>query len=328
MKVFVTGATGLLGSNVCTMLLERGDQPRAIARDLDAPDAKALREAGVEVVPGDITDLPSLISAAKGAEAVVHSAAMLGRPGATMEEGFPTNVIGAINLLSAAAANGNPPVIQVLTTTFFNPGDEPFSERSPLDLYFENKDVYSVTKRLAYVEGLARAAEGQDVRFMIPGAIYGPTICLDKGLGAANFNDRIVRSVRGEMPPQLPLPMPWVTARDCAFVCIEAIHKGERGKRYIAHADPSSRGTIAHVGNMACEMAGSAHRVRELTLEELEGPEMAKIYGPTMPILARNASNRSPTDSRWTEETLGYKPTPLAVGLKETLDWMRQVGVI
>ena len=42
-------------------------------------------------------------------------------------------------------------------------------------------------------------------------------------------------SVRGEMPPQLPLPMPWVTAEDCAFVCIEALEQGVTGERYIAH---------------------------------------------------------------------------------------------
>jgi len=117
-------------------------------------------------------------------------------------------VIGTVNVLSAAAAGGAP-VVQVLTTTFFNPGDKAFDERSPLDLLFLNKDVYSVTKRLAYVEGVARVLNGQDIRFMIPGAIYGPTICLEKGLGSANFNDRIVKAVRGEMPPQLPLPMAW-----------------------------------------------------------------------------------------------------------------------
>ena len=46
MKVFVTGATGLLGSNVCTMLIERGHQARATVRDLENPDAVALRKAG------------------------------------------------------------------------------------------------------------------------------------------------------------------------------------------------------------------------------------------------------------------------------------------
>ena len=163
---------------------------------------------------------------------------------------------------------------------------------------------------------------------MIPGAIYGPTICLEKGLGSANFNDRIVKAVRGEMPPQLPLPMPWVTAEDCAFVCIEAIDKGARGEHFIAHGLNEDSGTVAEVCNRACEMAGVAHRVRQLTKEELETPEMIKIYGPTMPLLAKTAPPKSRTDSRFTQERLGYVPTPLETGMRETLDWMRSVSVI
>jgi dihydroflavonol-4-reductase len=327
LKVLVTGATGLLGANVCTQLIARGHQARTVARSPDAPDANALRKAGVEVLAGDVQDLASLQKATEGVDAVVHSAAMLGRPGATMEEGIPTNVFGTINVLSAAAAAGGMPVIQVLTTTFFN-SEKGLSEHSPLDLLALNRDVYSITKRLAYVEGVARVASGQDIRFMIPGAIYGPTICLEKGLGAANFNDRIVKAVRGEMPPQLPLPMPWVTADDCAFVCIEAIEKGAKGEHYIAHGLPEDAGTIAEVCNRACEMAGVANRVRQITVEELETPENIRIFGPTMPLLAKNAVGKPRTDSRFTQERLRYKPTPLKTGMRETLDWMRQVGAI
>lgn len=326
-KVLVTGATGLLGSVVCTQLIARGDQVRAIARDLSVADVRALRDAGVEVVPGDVKDLESLHKAAEGVDAVIHSAAMLGRPGATMDEGFATNIVGTVNVLSAAAAAaGGAPVVQVLTTTFFNPGDKPFDERSPLDLFFTNKDAYSVTKRLAYVEGVARVLNGQDIRFMIPGAIYGPTVCLEKGLGSSNFNDRIVQAVRGEMPPQLPLPMAWVTAADCAYVCIAALDKGVAGERYIANGVPEEAGTIAAVCNLACEMAGVPHRVQEVSKDDLDSPEMIKRYGPTMPLLAKRASARPPTDTRYTQEKLGYAPTPLAAGLRETLDWMRSVG--
>jgi nucleoside-diphosphate-sugar epimerase len=327
MTVLVTGATGLLGSNVCAMLLARGRGVRAIARRLDALDARSLRDAGVEVVSGDVQDLESLRKAAAGVEGVIHSAAMLGRPGATMEVGFPTNVIGTLNVLSVAAEVGAP-VVQVLTTTFFDPGKGAFSEHAPLDLKFQNKDVYSVTKRLGYVEGVARVQSGQDIRFMIPGAIYGPSICLEKGLEPNNFNDRIVKAVKGEMPPQLPLPMPWVTGEDCAFVCVEALDKGVKGERYIAHGVPEEAGTVAEIGNMACEMAGVPHRVKQYTKDELDSPELFKIFGPTIPLLARNASARPPADTRFTQEKLGYRPTPLAQGLRLTLDWMRGLGSV
>lgn len=41
-------------------------------------DAVALAEIGVEVVRGDVTDADDVLHAAKGAEAVIHCAALLG----------------------------------------------------------------------------------------------------------------------------------------------------------------------------------------------------------------------------------------------------------
>ena len=46
--VFVTGATGLAGANVCKLLLERGDTVRALARA--GADADPLAALGVAVV--------------------------------------------------------------------------------------------------------------------------------------------------------------------------------------------------------------------------------------------------------------------------------------
>ncbi len=53
--VFVTGATGLAGANVCKQLIERGDAVRALARA--GADAGPLSALGVEVGRGDITDV-------------------------------------------------------------------------------------------------------------------------------------------------------------------------------------------------------------------------------------------------------------------------------
>ena len=52
--VFVTGATGLTGANVCKQFIERGDRVRALSRP--AADTGPLVALGVQIVPGDITD--------------------------------------------------------------------------------------------------------------------------------------------------------------------------------------------------------------------------------------------------------------------------------
>lgn len=326
--VYVTGATGILGANVCTELMAKGYKARATVRDMDAVDSRSLADAGVEVIPGDLKDRASLKRAIEGVDGVIHSGAMLGRPGATWEEGYATNVIGTLNVLSEAAAAGNVPVVHVLTTPFFDTSGGPFSEDSPLDLLCRNGDVYTTTKRLGYVEGVARVAEGQDIRFMNPGAIYGPSICVQKATGSHNFNDRLIKAIKGEMPTQLPLPMPWVTAGDCAFVCVAAWEKGEAGKRYLANGTPESGGTVAQIVNRACEIAGVPHRVGEYTKDQLDDPALIEVFGPTMPLLAKKAPARSASDSSKTEASLGWVPTSLDDGLTQTIDWFRQVGVI
>ncbi len=327
-KVLVTGATGIIGSSISTQLIAKGDRVRALVRSPNSVDAKALQKAGVELMPGDVGEFASVQKAADGMDAVIHSAAMLGRPGATLEEGFPTNVLGTINALTAAMAVGGIPVVQLITTTFFDMWDKPFTEFSPLDLLCRNTDVYTVTKRLAFVEGLGRVAAGQDIRFMVPGAVYGPSICVEKAMSANSYNDRIAKSIRGEMGPVLPLPMPFVTAEDCAWVVIAALERGTRGERYLAHGRTEEIDTLAALLNAACKVAGVAHRVSEIARGQLDSPEIVERFGPTVPILAKRTYPKPFSDSSFTQKRLGYVPTPHEKGFRDTLNWMKALKII
>ena len=327
-SVLVTGATGILGSAVCERLLKRGDRVRALVRRVDSADARALADAGVEVAPGDVADLASVKAATQGMEGVIHSAAVLGRPGVTLEACFSANVLGTINVLTAAAAAGGVPVVQVLTSTFFDRGDGPFSEHSTFDLLFRHDDPYSLTKRLAYAEGLARVAEGQDIRFVCPGAMYGPSICLEKTALPASFNGRLARAVRGEMPPQLPMQVTYVAADDCAYVCVGALDKGLKGERFISHGLAEESATIAEHCNRICALAGVPHRVEEIARDQLDSPEIIAQFGATMPALAKRVAPKPSFDDSHTRERLGYTPTSTAIGFPRTLEWMRANGIV
>ena len=72
MRIYVTGATGFIGTELVKELIEAGHEVRGLTRS-DA-GVKELKAVGAEVHRGDLTDLDSLRRGATGMDAVVHLA--------------------------------------------------------------------------------------------------------------------------------------------------------------------------------------------------------------------------------------------------------------
>jgi len=72
MRVFVTGASGFVGSAIVKELLAAGHQVLGLVRSQKA--AEQLKATGAEVCPGDVNDLELIKQAATQCEAVIHTA--------------------------------------------------------------------------------------------------------------------------------------------------------------------------------------------------------------------------------------------------------------
>ncbi len=72
MRIFITGATGYIGSAVAAALLGRGHELTALVRP--ETDSGSLRDGGAAIVAGDLASLPSLADSLSGYDAYLHVA--------------------------------------------------------------------------------------------------------------------------------------------------------------------------------------------------------------------------------------------------------------
>jgi len=100
--ILVTGGTGFVGSHLIRRMRQEGLAVRAVVRNPEK--AEGLRDLGVEVVLGDVSDKASLEKAVIGIERVVHLVGIIQEaPGATFQS---VQVEGTRNLVEAARRSG------------------------------------------------------------------------------------------------------------------------------------------------------------------------------------------------------------------------------
>jgi dihydroflavonol-4-reductase len=314
-KALVTGATGKVGNAVARALHERGDDVVALARDPDR--ARAVLPDGVAIARGDVTDAESLRGAAEGCELVFNA---MGVPEQWVpDEGVfeRVNARGAEAVVRAAREAGVRRVVHTSTIDVFEaePGgriDESRVATRPKSTAYERSKQHA--------EELALAARGDmELVLVNPAAVYGP------GPGSGSLEKQLFEPVaRGILPLLTPGGMGVVHERGVAAGQLLAAEHGRDGERYILcdrHA------TLRELAQTVVRVAGRGRVPAVLPvpiarLVAAAGDALAARFG-IAPLVSRGQLdfvlwNAAP-DSTRAQEELGWEPTPLEDGIRDSL---------
>lgn len=331
---FVTGATGLLGNNLVRELIADGFQVRALVR---SPDKAVRQFAGIEldIVQGDMLDVPGFAAALHGVDIVFHTAAYFrdsyqgGRHWAAL---YRANVDGTRALLDHAFKAGVRRFIHTSSIAVLHgaPGqiiDETMMrDEKAADDYYRSK-ILADRALLAFLE----AHPDFWAAMVLPGWMHGPG-----DLGPTQAGRTVLDRVQGRLPGIPPGSFSLVDARDVARAMIRANARGRRGERYLA---AGRHMTMADLLPMIAQAAGVHPPKRRIPLVVLRliaaGNELfARLTG--RPVLLSWAmvnaiaseNERSRYDHTKSERELGLSFRPIMQTLQDEIAWFRANGML
>ncbi|MCB9898902.1 MAG: NAD-dependent epimerase/dehydratase family protein [Planctomycetes bacterium] len=233
-RVFLTGATGFVGTALVERLVQRGDRVTALVRaSSSARTIDWLRKLGCAFVLGDVEpplhgETGELARAMDGSDLVVHSAAVIGYRRRAAGRMLRTNVLGTRRVASAALAAGIGRLVHVSSIAAVGVTDEPrlLDEDSLFDAWTLRAPYYD-TKRAAEDEVARAISAGLDATTVNPGAIYGPS-------RTASNSSNVVRTIVVRRPFVVPSGGINVVPLDTVVDgIVAAAEKGRTGRRYI-----------------------------------------------------------------------------------------------
>ncbi|MES3110052.1 SDR family oxidoreductase [Sphingomonas aurantiaca] len=283
MRVFLTGATGFIGSHVIPELLAQGHEVLGLTRS--NAGAHRLEAAGVEVHRGDLDKPETLASGAAAADAVIHCA---------FDHNFETFFANTkkdernIAAMGEALAGTQKPI---LITSGVGIGTPLIGGPATEDVLNPRHANPRIATELA---GAALIAKRVDVRTIRLPQVHDTT--------KAGLITPLIAEARraGAMAYLREGTTRWAAAHvsDVAKLYVLVLEKGEPGARYNASVEEgvTARAIAEAIGK------GTGLPVRSVTEDEV-----AHYFGWMAPFAALDMI----ASSAWTRARLGWEPTGL-----------------
>lgn len=307
MRVLVTGGTGYLGRAVVGALSSAGHDLTIFGRTASRSGLPG------RLVDGDVRDAAAVAQAAAGCDAIAHAAALVSIWRRRRQDFDDVNVGGLRNVLEAARRAH---VRRILYTSSFL-ALAPRDRQAPIAA-----NDYQRTKVIA--DGVADQAvrDGAPLVRVYPGVIYGPGAVTEGNLVGRLVTDHLKRRLPGLIGPERPWSYAFVD--DVAAGHRAALERGAIGGRYILGGENA---TQYRLFDFVRDLTGRARprRIPFPVAEALGALEewRAALFGGT-PLVTRGAveifRHDWSLDSSESREALGYAITPLAEGIRRTVE--------
>ena len=312
MNVLVTGGAGFIGSHLCDALVARGDRVTALD-DLSTGRREHLA-AAVELVQASVADADAVgrAFAARHFDAVLHVAGQASIAKSYDDPGrdLTTNVVGTLNVVSAAIATDVPRLVYASSMTAYGePQRVPTPESEPC----VPVSYYGVTKyaaeRYVHVAG-ARTDVDLAVTSLRMFNVYGERQSL------TNPYQGVLAIFIGNVLRGEPITIHSDGAQTRDFVHVRDVVDAW----LLVLDEPRTDGGVYNVGSG-----------RETTVAELAQAVVTAFGHTEWPLEHAPAQagdlRRSSADVTALETAVAWRATtPLADGMRRTIDWARENG--
>lgn len=326
MNVFLTGATGFVGSHVARAFAAQGAYLRVLVRPTSRMEN--LEGLAADSVVGDLRQPESFRSALADCDALVHVAAdyrLWVRDPLAM---YAANVDGTRSLLTLARELGVAKVVYTssVATMGFREDATIVDEDTPVSLG-DMIGHYKRSKYLAEQEAIMAARNGQHVMVLNPTTPVGPNDIKPTPTGQI-----IVDFLNRKFPAYVDTGLNLVDVSEVARMHVVALDRGRPGERYILGGENLSlkqildkMSAITGLPSPTLQVPHSVAMAFAFFDETITGRLRGKEPRATVEAV-RMGKKKMFASSAKAERELGFRIVPVYSALRAAIDWFRAHG--